>query len=147
MFTDTSFDDDTRISCERKSRLCAIFAAVFFFANFRIFFYDLDESTRIADWLFCDVTMSGIEDVSKHVFWNYNKSYQRLCCLFGHQIWRDCVNFFLQVDNQCRCFLRIVSVLMDDIAAIIVATIILKNIPLLIYQVKKKQQQKQILAF
>ena len=36
---------------------------------------------------------------------------------------------------------------MDDIAAIIVATVILKNIPLLIYQVKKKQQQKQILAF
>ena len=36
---------------------------------------------------------------------------------------------------------------MDDIAAIIVATVILKNIPLLIYQVKKKQPQKQILAF
>lgn len=36
---------------------------------------------------------------------------------------------------------------MDDIAAIIVATVILKNIPLLIYQVKKKQQQEQILAF
>lgn len=36
---------------------------------------------------------------------------------------------------------------MDDIAAIIVATGILKNIPLLIYQVKKKQQLKQILAF
>lgn len=36
---------------------------------------------------------------------------------------------------------------MDDIAAIIVATVILKNIPLLIYQVKKKQQQKQTLAF
>lgn len=31
---------------------------------------------------------------------------------------------------------------MDDIAAIIVATVILKNIPLLIYQVKKKNNNR-----
>lgn len=32
---------------------------------------------------------------------------------------------------------------MDDIAAIIVATVILKNIPLLIYQVKKNNNRNK----